>query len=416
MTHEAFPRVMDYFADGDGFYLVMELIRGKDLSDLLQERSEPFETRQVLEWADQILDALEDLHSQDIVHRDIKPSNLKLTPRGRIKLLDFGIAKGAAGDMPTLQSTNSIAAATLQYAPLEQVLRASSDWNMALSVNYAEKTQEVLEHGTDARSDLYALGATLYHLLTNNLPVNAPTRALAVWSGKDDPLYYPEEFNFHNGPSITNFFDKAMEIDSAKRFSSAFAMRNALKEIEANLKNGAAISRYQDNIQDSKFDKPKHLKHEHGKNIKIAGTTLPKIEETETETKLSKKQNRHENIIKKPGQIKFQPDPITPEFKRKQSKRALIAAVTILGLVIAMILVTRVLENNAGVNPFFKRAEECYYKADYNCALVNYSQGIELDPDFAVAYQNRALVYEKLGEKAKAEADRKKYEELTKKP
>ena len=71
----------------------------KDLSELLEERNAPFETGQVLEWADQILDALEDLHSQDIVHRDIKPSNLKLTPRGRIKLLDFGIAKGAAGDM-----------------------------------------------------------------------------------------------------------------------------------------------------------------------------------------------------------------------------------------------------------------------------------------------------------------------------
>jgi len=230
MTHEAFPRVIDYFAEGDGYYLVMELIRGKDLAELLQERGAALETEQVLEWGDQILDALEDLHSQNIIHRDIKPSNLKLTPRGRLKLLDFGIAKGTAGDMTVMHSTiGSIAGATLQYAPLEQVLRASPDWYMALSVNFAEKTAEVLEHGTDVRSDLYALGATLYHLLTNTLPVNAPTRTLAVWSGLPDKLRPASEINPKISYPVSAILQKTLEIDREKRPGSAAELRRMLK-------------------------------------------------------------------------------------------------------------------------------------------------------------------------------------------
>jgi|CXWL01.1.fsa_nt_gi serine/threonine protein kinase len=229
MTHEAFPRVMDYFAEGDGFYLVMELIRGKDLSELLEERNAPFETEQVLEWADQILDALEDLHSQDIVHRDIKPSNLKLTPRGRIKLLDFGIAKGAAGDMAALQSTvGSMAAATLQYAPLEQVLRADANWFQMLCVNFSDKTLSILDQGTDARSDLYALGATLYHLLTNTLPINAPTRALSIWTGQADKLCPAHERNLKVSNALSTVLQKALEIDRERRLGSANEMRKLL--------------------------------------------------------------------------------------------------------------------------------------------------------------------------------------------
>ena len=231
MTHEAFPRVMDYFAEDNGCYLVMELIHGKDLTELLEERRFPFEPEQVLEWADQILDALEDLHSQNIVHRDIKPSNIKLTPRGRIKLLDFGIAKGAAGDMTVIQSTvGSMAAATLQYAPLEQILRADQNYFAILSVHFAERVGKILHSGTNAQSDLYALGATLYQLLTNNLPANAPTRALAVWSGQADKLRPAHEINPKVSPAISAVLQQAMEIEKYKRPSTAVEMRRLLRE------------------------------------------------------------------------------------------------------------------------------------------------------------------------------------------
>lgn len=229
MTHEAFPRVMDYFAEGDGFYLVMELIRGKDLSELLEERNAPFETEQVLEWADQILDALEDLHSQDIVHRDIKPSNLKMTGRGRIKLLDFGIAKGAVGDMPALQSTDgSMGAASLQYAPIEQVLRADENQFQMLCVGCSDKTLEILKRGTDSRSDLYSLAATLYHLLTNTLPVNAPTRALSIWSGLEDKLRPAHEINPRISPAVSMALKRALEVERDYRVASATEFRRLL--------------------------------------------------------------------------------------------------------------------------------------------------------------------------------------------
>lgn len=229
IEHRAFPQVTDYFSDGAGDYLVMDLVRGDDISEVLAARTEPIEPEKVCAWADEILDALETLHAQNIIHRDIKPSNLKLTPDGRIKLLDFGIAKGGIEDT-TAGTLSSMAAATLQFAPLEQVLRASLDWYAALSVGYPEKTATILQKGTDAGSDLYALGATMYQLLTGQLPVNAPTRALALWSGQADNLLPVHEINPEISPAISAVLQKAMELDREKRPATAAEMRQMLSK------------------------------------------------------------------------------------------------------------------------------------------------------------------------------------------
>lgn len=228
--HEAFPRVIDYFTEAEGCFLVMELIRGEDLGEMLTKRGQPFESEQVLKWADQILDALGDLHENYVIHRDIKPSNLKLTPKGRIKLLDFGIAKGLTGDALATTTIGSMAAATLQYAPLEQVLPANPDWYLALSVSYPEKTTEILQSGTDARSDLYALGATLYQLLTAQLPVNAPTRALSLWAGKGEKLRPAHEINPQVSAAVSVVIQQSMELEREKRPASASEMRQMLSE------------------------------------------------------------------------------------------------------------------------------------------------------------------------------------------
>ena len=99
LHHPALPRVSDHFSEDDGQFLVMQFIPGDDLSEMMTRKRSPFPANQVLTWADQLLDALDYLHTQDpqIVHRDIKPQNLKLTSRGQIILLDFGLAKGQAG-------------------------------------------------------------------------------------------------------------------------------------------------------------------------------------------------------------------------------------------------------------------------------------------------------------------------------
>lgn len=165
LQHPVLPRVSDYFAEGDGHFMVMEFIRGKDLEEMLMERGAALPIEDVLRWADRLLEVLEYLHSHDepIIHRDIKPANLKLTPRDEIMLLDFGLAKGAAAG---LQPASSVFGYTKQYAPLEQIKGK----------------------GTDARSDLFSLAATLYHLLTGVAPPDAVERVTEVATGNPDPL------------------------------------------------------------------------------------------------------------------------------------------------------------------------------------------------------------------------------------
>ncbi|MGA9993787.1 MAG: bifunctional serine/threonine-protein kinase/formylglycine-generating enzyme family protein [Pyrinomonadaceae bacterium] len=232
LDHEAFPKVMDHFFEGDGQYLVMELVRGTDLAELLALRETPFAPLKVLEWADQLLDALEEIHSYSppIIHRDIKPANLKLTPKGKIKLLDFGIAKGAAGQMTTLQTDRSRGGYTPHYAPLEQILRADRLSFEALSIVNTEAVERIMQRTTDPRSDLYALGATLYHLMTDQIPSAAPTRAMSVWSGKPDRLQLAHELNPNVPPKVSNVLMQALALERGERPESAAVMRRMLRD------------------------------------------------------------------------------------------------------------------------------------------------------------------------------------------
>lgn len=161
LDHPNLPKVSDIFSSGPRDYLVMDYVPGKDLRTLMREarRNKTFLPEQeVLAWADQIANALNFLHSQEppIVHRDIKPSNLKLMPHGLIKLVDFGLVKILAPEEVTITIIQG--QGTALYTPLEQY--GGSDAH------------------TDIRSDIYAFGATLYHLLTNEAPADARSRFL----------------------------------------------------------------------------------------------------------------------------------------------------------------------------------------------------------------------------------------------
>jgi serine/threonine-protein kinase len=161
LDHPNLPKVSDFFSSGPRDYLVMDYVPGNDLRALMLEarRNKRFlHEKEVLAWAEQIANALAFLHSQEpsIVHRDIKPSNLKLMPNGLIKLVDFGLVKILAPEEVTITIIQG--QGTALYTPLEQYGGSDSH--------------------TDIRSDIYAFGATLYHLLTNEPPADARARFL----------------------------------------------------------------------------------------------------------------------------------------------------------------------------------------------------------------------------------------------
>jgi serine/threonine protein kinase len=231
LEDDAFPKVIEYFLETDRQFLVMELIPGFDLSELLQKRQKPFQLEEVLKWAEQLLDALDYLHTLNppIIHRDIKPHNLKLNSRRRIKLLDFGIAKDTGAEMSSTMTNETFIGATLNYSPLEQLLRIPL-YSDPLKPIYGEKVDDVLVQTADARSDIYALGATLYHLLTNVLPLDAYRRILKVWAGVADPLVPPHHYNSSIPPEISALLVKSMQVERENRFGSAIEMQTALKD------------------------------------------------------------------------------------------------------------------------------------------------------------------------------------------
>ncbi len=199
LDHPNLPKVSDFFLYNGRDYLAMDFVPGQDLRELIEEarsRGQFLPEERVLVWAEQLCNALEYLHSQDppVLHRDIKPANIKLTPAGTIKLVDFGLVKLM---VPADNRTITIlqGRGTVQYTPLEQ---------------YGGDTGH-----TDVRSDIYSLGATLYHLLTAQAPVEAKQRFL-----KPGAMPTVRELNPQVSPHIERAIAHAMAMHPDDRPSS----------------------------------------------------------------------------------------------------------------------------------------------------------------------------------------------------
>ena len=191
LDHPSLPKVSDYFTENGRELLVMDYVPGHNLKELVDEakrNGEFLPEDQVIDWAVQICDALAYLHSQEppVLHRDIKPSNIKLTPRGTIKLVDFGLVKLLAQD-DARTITVVQGRGTALYTPLEQYGGDSGH--------------------TDARTDIYALGATFYHLLTDFPPSDAKARFL-----NPRALRPARQLNSDISPHVAEAIQWAMEM------------------------------------------------------------------------------------------------------------------------------------------------------------------------------------------------------------
>jgi serine/threonine protein kinase len=200
LSHPNIPRVIDRFTDSKSGqqYLVMEYVDGEDLATMIR-RTGALPEATVIIWIRQILDAVEYLHHQQpqVIHRDIKPANIKITPQGKAVLVDFGISKFYD---PTRGTMTGLPAVTAGYAPPEQ---------------YGFKTTE--------RSDIYALGATLYTMLTGRVPPDAPLRQAG-----EEVLAPPHQFATIS-PQIEKVILRAMEVQTTERWQTAGDLRAALE-------------------------------------------------------------------------------------------------------------------------------------------------------------------------------------------
>lgn len=206
LDHPNLPKVSDFFSIGSRDYLAMDYVPGKDLRTLMIEARQSgrfLDESDVLNWSSQLADALTYMHSQDppILHRDIKPSNLKLTPNGLVKLVDFGLVKLLAPGEVTITILQG--QGTALYTPLEQYGGDSGH--------------------TDVRTDIYAFGSTLYHLLTNQPPADARERFL-----EPERLIPPRQINPEVNPRTEKAILWAMSLHPDDRPQSIEVFRESL--------------------------------------------------------------------------------------------------------------------------------------------------------------------------------------------
>jgi serine/threonine protein kinase len=232
LRHPVLPKVSDHFTENSEQYLVMEHISGDDLSKRLESAGRPFPVSWVMFWADQLLDALSYLHSHEppIIHRDIKPQNLKLTDENHIVLLDFGLSKDTSNLSPASApgTSGSVVGYTPHFAPMEQIRGT----------------------GTNPRSDIYSLSATLYQLMTNVVPADALSRADTMLNGQADPILALSDANPEVSPAVSNVILKGLAVSQDKRFATASEMQKALRSAYAQMNDQMAAETMVINVGD----------------------------------------------------------------------------------------------------------------------------------------------------------------------
>jgi len=201
LRHPNLPRVSDHFEEDGNAYLVMDFIYGRRLDEVVAQEGGLTED-EVLDWARQLIEALAHCHERDVIHRDVKPQNVIITWQGQAILVDFGLAKLVDPEDPHTRTVMR-GLGTPEYAPPEQY--------------------DTKKGGTDPRTDIYSLGATLYHALAGAPPPTATERVV------DPEILVPVRERRDDVSEVTDqVLMKAMALRPSYRFQSVAEMYQAL--------------------------------------------------------------------------------------------------------------------------------------------------------------------------------------------
>jgi serine/threonine protein kinase/Tfp pilus assembly protein PilF len=220
LKHPRIPSFLLNFQERGNYYFVMEFVPGQSLDKMLEKNKGPLNEEDVIKWMMQVCEALTYIHSfhPPIILRDLKPGNVMVTPSGDVQLIDFGIARRFDPN----KRTNTENLGTISYASPEHLGSLTSPGQRRSSQNPGKLVQ------TDARSDMYSLGATMYHLLTNYEPDPIQTPATGSILAKNPRLRTMRVGNTVVCP-VEQVIIKAMQQNPDQRFQNAEAMRTALQ-------------------------------------------------------------------------------------------------------------------------------------------------------------------------------------------
>jgi len=233
LKHPHIASLMLPFQERGNYYFVMELVPGRSLEKMLEDSKVPLPEDKVIKWGSQVCEALTYIHTRvpPIILRDLKPGNIMITPDDEVQLIDFGIARRFDPN----KRTNTENLGTISYASPEHLGSITAPGQKRTAQNPGRLVQ------TDARSDIYSLGATLYHLLTNYEPdpIQTPTTGSIL---AKNPRLRTVQVNGRKVCPIEQVIIRAMQQEPALRFQSAEEMRVALLQCMPNNAAPATVS------------------------------------------------------------------------------------------------------------------------------------------------------------------------------
>lgn len=219
LKHPNIIQVFDFDNDEDTYYMVLEYIPGDTLQDYLEQivvNGETIDSGRAREITAKVCDALEYAHQRGMIHRDIKPANIMITDANQVVLMDFGVAKMIGGKQHT--ATGAVVGTALYVSP-----------------------EQVRGKDPDRRVDLYALGVTLFEMLSGKPPFEADSAMTTMMMHVNDPIPDIRELNSDVPDDLVAVIEKALQKDRDDRYSSAGDMAKALRAAKLEAPAKAAV-------------------------------------------------------------------------------------------------------------------------------------------------------------------------------